>query len=107
MYATADGPDKVRAATFGREAGLGSLEEGRFADVTGFADDPVRDIHVVRDVRLVVKEGEVMRSDLRRGQKPRAIPSLRGSLPPASVPFSQSIQIAWPPPNGSGVMPRG
>lgn len=52
------------AELLGLEADLGSLEEGRFADVTGFADDPVRDIDVVRDVRLVVKEGEVMRNDL-------------------------------------------
>ncbi|MDE0046327.1 MAG: amidohydrolase family protein, partial [bacterium] len=56
------------ASLLGREADLGSLEEGRFADVTGFADDPVRDIDVVRDVRLVVKEGVVMRNDLGRGQ---------------------------------------
>ncbi len=52
------------ASLLGREADLGSLEAGRFADVTGFADDPVRDIRVVRDVRLVVKGGEVMRNDL-------------------------------------------
>src|SRR4029079_6289197 len=37
------------------------------------------------------------------GQSPRspsAQPSLRGSEPPVSVPLSQSIQIAWPPPSG-------
>src|SRR6202158_3078885 len=33
-------------------------------------------------------------------QYPSALPSLRGSEPPVSVPLSQSIQIAWPPPSG-------
>src|SRR5664279_3976076 len=36
----------------------------------------------------------------RRYQYPSAQPSLRGSEPPVSVPLSQSIQIAWPPPSG-------
>src|SRR5471032_707450 len=35
-----------------------------------------------------------------RNQYPSAQPSLRGSEPPVSVPLSQSIQIAWPPPSG-------
>ena len=34
-------------------------------------------------------------------QYPSAQPSLRGSEPPVSVPLSQSIQIAWPPPSGA------
>jgi hypothetical protein len=33
-------------------------------------------------------------------QYPSAQPSLRGSEPAVSVPLSQSIQIAWPPPSG-------
>jgi hypothetical protein len=34
-------------------------------------------------------------------QYPSAQPSLRGSEPPVSVPLSQSMQIAWPPPSGA------
>ena len=37
---------------------------------------------------------------LSASQYPSAQPSLRGSEPPVSVPLSQSIQIAWPPPCG-------
>ena len=52
------------ARLLGTENETGSLEVGKFADLTGFADDPIRDIHMIRDVRLVLKGGEVMRNDL-------------------------------------------
>jgi len=60
----------LEAATMGgarllrREDDLGSLETGKFADVVGFASDPLDDIHAIRDVRLVVKGGEAVRNDL-------------------------------------------
>src|SRR5882672_1912763 len=40
------------------------------------------------------------RGQARPPQYPSAQPSLRGSEPPVSVPLSQSIQIACPPPSG-------
>ena len=62
--------EAVHSATLGaatmlrREADLGSLDTGKFADVVGFADDPLADIAAIRDVRFVMKGGEVARNDL-------------------------------------------
>ena len=47
-----------------READLGSLDTGKYADVIGFADDPLADINAIRDVRLVIKGGEIARNEL-------------------------------------------
>jgi imidazolonepropionase-like amidohydrolase len=47
-----------------READLGSLDTGKFADVVGYAADPLADITAIRDVRLVMKGGEIARNDL-------------------------------------------
>jgi imidazolonepropionase-like amidohydrolase len=61
--------EAVHAATLGaatmlrREADLGSLDTGKFADVVGFGDDPLADITAIRDVRFVMKGGEVARND--------------------------------------------
>lgn len=61
--------EAVYSATLGaatmlrREADLGSIDEGKFADIIGFADDPLADINVTRDVRMVMKGGDVVRYD--------------------------------------------
>ncbi|MSP81704.1 MAG: amidohydrolase family protein [Alphaproteobacteria bacterium] len=47
-----------------QEANLGSLEVGKFADVIALAEDPLARIEAVRDVRLVMKGGAVVRDDL-------------------------------------------
>jgi len=52
------------ARLLGREAELGSLEIGRYADVVGFGEDPLARIEAVREVRFVAKGGEVMRNEL-------------------------------------------
>ena len=63
--------DAIRASTLdaarvlGREADIGVLDVGAFADVVGFRSDPLQAIETVRDVRLVIKGGEVARDDLR------------------------------------------
>lgn len=62
--------DAIRAATIkaaealGREADVGQIAPGRFADIIAVAGDPTRDVAILRDVKLVVKGG-VMVKDAR------------------------------------------
>lgn len=53
------------ARVLGREADLGSLDVGKFADLVGFREDPLARIEAIRDVRLVIKGGWVARDNLR------------------------------------------
>jgi imidazolonepropionase-like amidohydrolase len=43
---------------------LGSLEIGKLADVIAVPSDPTTDISALRDIRLVVKGGDVVRNDI-------------------------------------------
>ena len=52
------------AGLLGQQDNLGSLAAGKYADLAGFASDPLADIDAIRDVRLVVKGGSVARNDL-------------------------------------------
>lgn len=54
------------ARLLGREAELGSLEAGKLADIVALGADPLADIAACRDVRFVMKEGEIARNDLQR-----------------------------------------
>ena len=54
------------ARLLGREAELGSLEVGKLADIVALGADPLADIAACRDVRFVMKEGEIARNDLQR-----------------------------------------
>jgi imidazolonepropionase-like amidohydrolase len=60
----------TEAATMGgarllrREDRIGSIDAGKLADVVGFGADPLADIHAIRDVRFVMKDGAVARNDL-------------------------------------------
>jgi imidazolonepropionase-like amidohydrolase len=62
--------DAIRAATIkaaealGREGDVGQIAPGRFADIIAVAGDPTRDVATLRDVKLVVKGG-VMVKDAR------------------------------------------
>ncbi|MEM7123437.1 MAG: amidohydrolase family protein [Pseudomonadota bacterium] len=61
--------EAIHSATLGaatmlrREADLGSIDAGKYADIIGFADDPLADVNVTRDVRMVMKGGDVVRFD--------------------------------------------
>lgn len=48
-----------------QEANLGSLEEGKLADIIGFRADPLTDIREIGRVAFVMKDGEVVRNELR------------------------------------------
>ena len=52
------------ASLLGQEDNLGSLDVGKWADVVGFAADPLKDINVIRNVHLVIKGGMEARNDL-------------------------------------------
>jgi imidazolonepropionase-like amidohydrolase len=57
----------LRAATltdaqlFGLDATLGTLETGKLADVIAVAGDPSADVRAVRNVKLVMKDGVILR----------------------------------------------
>lgn len=43
---------------------LGTIEPGKLADLIAVNGDPIKEISIVHDVRLVVKDGKVVRSEL-------------------------------------------
>jgi imidazolonepropionase-like amidohydrolase len=49
----------VDAELLGQSAHLGSLREGKWADLIAVAGDPLRDIRVLEDVRFVMKQGVI------------------------------------------------
>jgi imidazolonepropionase-like amidohydrolase len=48
------------AEVIGREEDLGSVEPGKLADLTVVDGDPLADIGVTKNVRIVIKDGEVI-----------------------------------------------
>jgi imidazolonepropionase-like amidohydrolase len=61
--------EAVRSATLttaellGLEQELGSLAEGKIADIVGVAGDPTEDVAALQQVRFVMKEGRVFRHE--------------------------------------------
>jgi imidazolonepropionase-like amidohydrolase len=50
----------VSARTMGRGDDLGTLEAGKLADVIAVDGNPADDISAIRNVRLVIKDGEIV-----------------------------------------------
>ena len=51
---------KVGAAYLGREKDLGTVEEGKLADLVILRGDPLKEIHHTRNVETVIKDGEII-----------------------------------------------
>ncbi len=56
----------VAADLLERNADLGSIEAGKFADIVAVSGDPIKDISELERVKFVMKNGEVYRNDLSR-----------------------------------------
>lgn len=68
--------DAIKAATvnaarlIGREADLGTLEDGKIADIIAVGTDPLADIKVLQHVSFVMKDGHVFRNDAADAPRP-------------------------------------
>lgn len=66
--------DAIKAATvnaaelIGREKELGTLEQGKIADIIAVRNDPLTDITALKAVRFVMKDGTVARDEPAAGQ---------------------------------------
>lgn len=56
----------VAADLLERNADLGSIDAGKFADIVAVSGDPIKDISELERVKFVMKNGEVYRNDLSR-----------------------------------------
>ena len=54
---------RVSAELLGIADKVGTLEPGKLADVVVVAGNPLEDIKAVREIRLVVKEGQVVKEN--------------------------------------------
>lgn len=52
------------ARMLGAEDDIGSLNVGKYADIVALTSDPTADIKALRDIRLVVKGGQVYRNEI-------------------------------------------
>ena len=59
--------DAIRAATskaaeaLGQEADVGQIAVGRYADIIAVAGDPTADVNLLRDIKVVVKDGAIVK----------------------------------------------
>jgi imidazolonepropionase-like amidohydrolase len=51
----------IRAAdNLGKAGELGTIEPGKLADIIAVSGDPLKDITTSREIRLVIKDGNVL-----------------------------------------------
>jgi imidazolonepropionase-like amidohydrolase len=62
----------VNAEALGWKDRIGSIEEGKLADVVAVAGDPLADITELQRVRFVMKGGRVIRDELSESARPIA-----------------------------------
>jgi len=48
------------AESFGQGRELGSVEVGKLADITVIEGDPLKDIAMTKNIRMVIKDGKVI-----------------------------------------------
>lgn len=56
----------VAADLLERNADLGSIDAGKFADIVAVSGDPIKDISELERVKFVMKNGEIYRNDISR-----------------------------------------
>ena len=61
------GGTMVNAEAMGWADSIGSIDEGKFADLIAVAGDPTADITELQRVKFVMKGGKVIRNDLKPG----------------------------------------
>jgi imidazolonepropionase-like amidohydrolase len=54
----------VNAEVLGWQDRIGSIEQGKYADLVGVSGDPLKDISELRHINFVMKGGKVIRNDL-------------------------------------------
>jgi len=54
---------RVGAELLGREADIGTVEAGRYADIIAVSGDPLKDIAELERVQFVMKGGQTVRWD--------------------------------------------
>jgi imidazolonepropionase-like amidohydrolase len=57
------------AENLGKQAELGTVEKGKLADLTVISGDPLADITNTRNVKLVMKDGEILVDNLGLAKK--------------------------------------
>jgi hypothetical protein len=76
------------AKTFGKDRDFGSVEPGKIADLSIIEGDPLQDIWMTQNVKMVVMNGQFIDIDFHRHWR-NSIPS---PLPPYAIPWD--IQIS-------------